>query len=44
MRHFLIAHSDISKFHLNVVTEDHAKLLQHLGIDRAYMVGHDYWR
>jgi len=23
----------------DVVTEDHAKLLQHLGIDRAYMVG-----
>jgi pimeloyl-ACP methyl ester carboxylesterase len=33
---------DISKFHLNLVTDDHAKLLQHLGIDRAYMVGHDY--
>jgi pimeloyl-ACP methyl ester carboxylesterase len=33
---------DISKFHLNVVTDDHAKLLQHLGIAQAYMVGHDY--
>ncbi len=33
---------DLSKYHLNVVTEDHAKLLQHLGIKQAYMVGHDY--
>jgi pimeloyl-ACP methyl ester carboxylesterase len=33
---------DISKYHLNVVTDDHAKLLQHLGIAQAYMVGHDF--
>ena len=33
---------DLSKYHLNVVTDDHAKLLQHLGIKQAYMVGHDY--
>jgi pimeloyl-ACP methyl ester carboxylesterase len=33
---------DLSKYHLNVVTDDHAKLLQHLGIAQAYMVGHDY--
>ena len=25
-----------------MVTADHANLLQHLGIERAYMVGHDY--
>lgn len=34
--------NDLSKYHLNVVTDDHAKLLQHLGIAQAYMVGHDY--
>lgn len=34
--------SDLSKFHLNLVTDDHAKLLKHLGIDKAYVVGHDY--
>lgn len=34
--------NDISKFHLDHVTNDHAKLLKHLGIDRAYVVGHDY--
>jgi pimeloyl-ACP methyl ester carboxylesterase len=33
---------DLSKYHLNVVTADHANLLKHLGIERAYMVGHDY--
>lgn len=33
---------DLSKYHLNVVTDDHANLLEHLGIDRAYIVGHDY--
>jgi len=33
---------DLSKYHLNAVTEDHANLLEHLGIDRAYIVGHDY--
>jgi pimeloyl-ACP methyl ester carboxylesterase len=33
---------DLSKYNLNVVTDDHAKLLQHLGIKQAYMVGHDY--
>jgi hypothetical protein len=27
---------DISKFHLDVITDDHAKLLHHLGIGRAY--------
>ena len=34
--------ADLSKYHLNVVTDDHANLLGHLGIDRAYLVGHDY--
>ena len=34
--------NDLSKFHLNVVTDDHAKLLKHLGIDKAYVAGHDY--
>lgn len=34
--------NDLSKFHLDLVTDDHAKLLKHLGFDRAYMVGHDY--
>ncbi len=34
--------SDLSKYHLNVVTDDHAKLLKSVGIDRAYVVGHDY--
>jgi pimeloyl-ACP methyl ester carboxylesterase len=34
--------NDLSKYHLNVVTDDHANLLKHLGIERAYMVGHDY--
>jgi pimeloyl-ACP methyl ester carboxylesterase len=33
---------DLSKYHLNLVTEDQANLLKHLGIDRAYVVGHDY--
>ena len=33
---------DLAKYHLNVVTADHANLLKHLGIERAYMVGHDY--
>ena len=34
--------SDLSKFHLNAVTDDQARLLQALKIDRAYLVGHDY--
>lgn len=34
--------ADLSKFTLDVVTDDHAKLLRHLGIERAYVVGHDY--
>lgn len=33
---------DLSKFHLNLVADDHAKLLKHLGISKAYVVGHDY--
>jgi len=33
---------DISKFHLDLVTEDQANLLQHLNIPKAYVVGHDY--
>ena len=33
---------DVSKYHLNVVADDHANLLQHLGIDRACLVGHDF--
>jgi pimeloyl-ACP methyl ester carboxylesterase len=33
---------DLSKYHLDVVTDDHANLLAHLGIDRTYIVGHDY--
>ncbi len=31
-----------SKYDLSLVTDDHAKLLRHLGISRAYVVGHDY--
>jgi pimeloyl-ACP methyl ester carboxylesterase len=34
--------NDLSKYHLNVVTDDHANLLKSLGIDQAYVVGHDY--
>ena len=34
--------NDISKFTLDIVTDDYAKLLKHLGIERAYVVGHDY--
>src|SRR6476619_8320853 len=33
---------DISKFHLDLVTEDQANLLRHLDIPKAYVVGHDY--
>jgi pimeloyl-ACP methyl ester carboxylesterase len=33
---------DISKFHLNLATEDQANLLKHLGIEQAFVVGHDY--
>ena len=33
---------DLSKFHLDVVTDDQAGLLKHLGFDRAFVVGHDY--
>jgi pimeloyl-ACP methyl ester carboxylesterase len=33
---------DIPKFHLNLSTEDQANLLKHLGIEQAYVVGHDY--
>lgn len=33
---------DLSKYHLNEVTDDQANLLRHLGIDQAYVVGHDY--
>ena len=34
--------ADISKFHLDLVTEDQANLLRHLKIPKAYVVGHDY--
>ena len=34
--------ADISKFHLDLVTEDQANLLHHLKIPKAYVVGHDY--
>jgi pimeloyl-ACP methyl ester carboxylesterase len=34
--------NDLQQFHLNVVTDDQANLLEHLGIERAYVVGHDY--
>ena len=34
--------NDLSKYTLDVVTDDYAKLLKHLGIERAYVVGHDY--
>lgn len=33
---------DLLKYHINLVTDDHAYLLKHLGIDRAYVVGHDW--
>jgi pimeloyl-ACP methyl ester carboxylesterase len=33
---------DLQKFHLDAVTDDQANLLKHLGIERAYVVGHDY--
>jgi pimeloyl-ACP methyl ester carboxylesterase len=33
---------DISKFHLDLATDDQANLLKHLAIDQAYVVGHDY--
>jgi pimeloyl-ACP methyl ester carboxylesterase len=33
---------DLQKFHLDVVTDDQANLLEYLGIERAYVVGHDY--
>jgi len=32
----------IQLFHIDRVVDDWAHLLDHLGIDRAYMVGHDY--
>jgi pimeloyl-ACP methyl ester carboxylesterase len=34
--------ADISKFHLDLVTEDQANLLHYLKIPKAYVVGHDY--
>jgi pimeloyl-ACP methyl ester carboxylesterase len=34
--------NDLQKFHLDVVTDDQANLLEYLGIERAYVVGHDY--
>ncbi len=34
--------TDLSKYHLNLVTDDQANLLRHLGIEQAYLVGHDY--
>ena len=34
--------NDLSEYHLDVVTDDHANLLKHLGIDKAYVVGHDF--
>jgi pimeloyl-ACP methyl ester carboxylesterase len=33
---------DLAKFHLNLVTDDQANLLRALGIEKAYLVGHDY--
>jgi len=34
--------SDLSQYHLDRTTDDHAALLDHLGHEKAYMVGHDY--
>ena len=34
--------AQIDRFHLDLVVEDVARLLAHLGVDRAYVVGHDY--
>ena len=33
---------DLSQYHLDVVTDDQANLLEYLGIERACVVGHDY--